>query len=66
MEETIRRANQEAFDRLQMAQPTIVGIGTAGEDIPGMDKMTILHAGPPITWERMSGPLRGAIVGGLI
>jgi hypothetical protein len=66
LEERIMSANQEAFDRLQLAQPTIVGIGTAGEDIPGMDKMTVLHAGPPITWERMSGPLRGAIVGGLI
>jgi hypothetical protein len=26
----------------------------------------ILHAGPPIAWERMSGPLRGAVIGGMI
>jgi hypothetical protein len=26
----------------------------------------LLHAGPPITWERASGPLRGAIIGALI
>jgi hypothetical protein len=26
----------------------------------------ILHAGPPIEWARMSGPLRGAIIGGLL
>jgi hypothetical protein len=26
----------------------------------------LLHAGPPITWERASGPMRGAIVGALI
>jgi len=31
-----------------------------------MDRHTILHAGPPITWERMSGPVRGAVIGGLI
>lgn len=66
MEALIQKANQEALSRLQMAQPTLIGIGTAGEDIPGMDQKTILHAGPPIEWARMSGPLRGAIVGGLI
>ena len=26
----------------------------------------LLHAGPPITWERASGPMRGALVGALI
>jgi hypothetical protein len=26
----------------------------------------LLHAGPPITWERASGPLQGAIIGALI
>mgnify|MGYP003694754267 CR=1 FL=1 len=27
---------------------------------------TVLHAGPPISWDRMSGPMRGGIVGALI
>ncbi|MEZ4509461.1 MAG: hypothetical protein R2881_07485 [Eubacteriales bacterium] len=31
-----------------------------------MSKKTILHAGPPVTWARMSGPQRGAVMGGLI
>jgi hypothetical protein len=66
LEALIQKANLEALNRLQMAQPTLIGIGTAGEDIPGMDQKTILHAGPPIEWARMSGPLRGAVVGGLI
>ena len=43
-----------------------VGMGTAGEDIPGMTKKTILHAGPPVTWDKMCGPVRGAVIGGLI
>ncbi|RMD51751.1 MAG: DUF1116 domain-containing protein, partial [Candidatus Thermofonsia bacterium] len=34
--------------------------------IPGMRDNLLLHAGPPITWERASGPMRGAIVGALI
>jgi len=64
--EKIAQANKEALDKILSAQPAIVGIGKAGDDIPGMTKKTILHAGPPISWDRMSGPLRGAIIGGLI
>ena len=66
MQELINKANIEALERLQKAKPTLVGIGVALDNIPGMTPKTILHAGPPITWDRMSGPLRGAIIGGLI
>ncbi|GAI03079.1 unnamed protein product, partial [marine sediment metagenome] len=45
---------------------TLLDIGIAEEVIPGMNKKTILHAGPPIKWEKMSGPLRGAVIGALI
>lgn len=64
--EKIENANKEAMIRLLAAQPTLIAVGKAGDDIPGMTKKTILHAGPPITWDRMSEPLRGAIIGGLI
>ena len=62
----IDAANREALRRILAAQPTIVGLGIAGEVLPGMTKQTILHAGPPVTWARMSGPQRGAVMGGLI
>ncbi|KAB3532093.1 YlbE family protein [Alkaliphilus serpentinus] len=62
----VEKANKEAIERILNAQPTLIGIGIAIEEIPGMDIKTILHAGPPITWDKMSGPLRGAIIGGLI
>lgn len=64
--EKINKANKEGIKRLLSAEPTLVGIGTAGKDIPNMSKKTVLHAGPPIPWDKMSGPLRGAIIGGLI
>lgn len=64
--EKIEKANKEAVNRLLKAQPTIIGIGRAGDDIPGMSKNTVLHAGPPITWDKMSGPLKGAVIGGII
>jgi hypothetical protein len=66
LQDLIKKANEQALEKLQKAQPTIVGIGVALNDIPDMDKKTILHAGPPITWDKMSGPLKGAVIGGLI
>jgi len=62
----INAANQEALDRMLASQPVLTGVGRALDVIPGMAPDLILHAGPPITWERASGPLRGAIIGGLI
>jgi hypothetical protein len=62
----VERANQEAVQRMIAARPRLVDVRPAGEAIPGMHKRLLLHAGPPITWERMSGPLRGAIIGALL
>jgi len=64
--ERIEAANKEVLERILKAQPTLVGIGIAQEVIPDMEKHTVLHAGPPIKWENMSGPLKGAVIGGLI
>ena len=64
--EAIDAANAEAIERLLAAEPRIVGIGIARDVIPGMTDRTILHAGPPVTWDRMCGPMRGAVIGGLI
>ncbi len=62
----VEAANREALSRIQKGKPTLVDVGIAGEVIPGMTRKTMLHAGPPITWERMCGPMRGAVIGGLI
>jgi hypothetical protein len=59
-------ANQRALERLVGAQPVLVDIRPALDVIPGMTRDTILHAGPPIAWERMSGPMRGAVLGALL
>jgi hypothetical protein len=62
----VGRANAEAVRRIQAARPTLVGVGTALNAVPGMTKKTVLHAGPPVSWERMCGPMRGAVIGGLV
>ena len=62
----IEKANAEATERMMEARPVLVGVGKALEVIPGMRENLLLHAGPPITWDRASGPMRGAITGALI
>ncbi len=62
----VEDANQQAVQRMIGARPRLVDVRPAREVIPGMHRHLLLHAGPPITWERMSGPLRGAIIGALI
>jgi hypothetical protein len=59
----IELANREALRRILEAQPMLVDVQPAGEVIEGLGAKTILHAGPPITWERMCGPMRGAVCG---
>lgn len=62
----IEKANAEGLRRILEAKPTILGIGIAADVVPGMAKDLILHAGPPLTWEKMCGPMRGAVIGGMI
>jgi hypothetical protein len=62
----IDRANQTAIARMISARPILKTVATARDVIPGMRDRLLLHAGPPITWERMSGPLRGAVIGAVL
>ena len=62
----IEKANAEAADRYLAAQPRLEGIGVAREVLPAMEARMILHAGPPIAWTRMCGPMRGAIIGAIL
>ena len=61
----IEQANQTAVERMMSARPILRTIAPARDVIPGMRDNLLLHAGPPITWERASGPMKGAIVGGV-
>ncbi len=62
----IDQANTEATERMIEARAVLVGLDKALDVIPGMKEDLLLHAGPPVTWKRASGPLRGAITGALI
>jgi hypothetical protein len=63
---SIDEANAEAISRIKKGRAVLVGMGLAKDVIPGYHENLILHAGPPITWERMCGPQKGAVLGALI
>jgi hypothetical protein len=58
-------ANATALERITTAEPRWVGVTTAREAV-GIETGQFLHAGPPITWERASGPMRGALIGAML
>ena len=62
----VEAANALAVERILSGKPVIVGIGKALDVVPGMRPDLILHAGPPVSWDRMCGPMRGAVIGGLL
>ena len=61
--ELIEQANQEALRRMLSADPVLVDVIPASEAIPALKDHMILHAGPPVEWADMCGPLQGAIAG---
>jgi hypothetical protein len=62
----IDSANQVALRRVLDAQQVLVDVRPAGEVVPGLERDMILHAGPPIEWERLSAPVRAAAVGAIL
>jgi Protein of unknown function (DUF1116) len=61
--QVIDQANQEALRRILAGEPILVDVVPASQAIPDLTDHIILHAGPPIGWERMCGPMRGAVMG---
>ena len=59
----IAQSNQEALRRIIAGEPVLVDVVAASQAIAALADHVILHAGPPIGWERMCGPMRGAVMG---
>ncbi|WP_231619110.1 DUF1116 domain-containing protein [Nonomuraea sp. SBT364] len=58
-------ANELAVGRLTGARPYLAGVRRASE-LLRLPRDMFLHAGPPITWQRASGPMRGALIGAML
>ena len=63
----IAAANREAVARMLAAEPVLIDVVPASHAMPALGEgKTILHAGPPIAWDRMCGPMQGAIAGAIV
>jgi hypothetical protein len=62
----VEEANKIATEKILKSRPLLIDIKPAIEVMPNMKKNSIFHAGPPIEWKRMCGPMKGAIVGTMI
>lgn len=62
----IEKANALVCEKFMEAKPVAVSMAKAIDKVPGMRENMLLHAGPPVTWERMAGPMKGAMIGALI
>lgn len=62
--DSIEQANQQAVRRMLDGDPVLIDVVTAVDAIPALaDGQKILHAGPPVTWDQMCGPMKGAVAG---
>jgi hypothetical protein len=62
----VDEANAEALARFLACRPVLKATAPAGELIPALTRKRLLHAGPPLTWERAAGPVKGALVGAVL
>ena len=60
-----RDANARALEAMLAAEAHLVDVLPASEAL-GLERGQFLHAGPPVDWERASGPLRGALIGAVL
>ena len=58
-------ANALALQRMLAVRAHLVDVVQAGPAL-GLAAGEFLHAGPPISWDRASGPLRGALMGAAV
>ena len=62
----VEAANARAVERMLAADPVLVDVAAAADAIEGLGDRTVLHAGPPIDWPEMCGPLKGAVAGAIV
>jgi Protein of unknown function (DUF1116) len=62
----VEQANEKAFAAFLNASPALRGVATAGQTLAKMGERMLLHAGPPVAWRDMCGPMQGAIVGAIL
>ncbi len=60
------KANEIALNKMFASDPVLVDCKPANEVLKGLTKTTFLHAGPPILFEDMCAPMKGAVYCGIL
>lgn len=63
---TIDEANQAVIAKITESQPFLIDVVHAKTVIPQLKEKVLLHAGPPIKYPDMTGPMQGACVGAIL
>ena len=62
----IDKANDEVVEKVKAATAKLVDCKMAIDAIKGMKPNMILHAGPPVDWQHMADPQKGAVLGAIV
>ena len=62
----IDRANQVAVERILSSQTMLVDVAAHARDLWPDIGRTLLHAGAPVAWRDMCGPMHGAMIGAVL
>lgn len=64
----IDAANREACERVIAARPMLVDVALRADTVwpEFKSERILLHAGAPVAWENMCGPMHGAMVGAVL
>lgn len=64
MNHKLNEANAAVIAEIRKARPRLIDVRPARECIPVLNEgRVLLHAGPPIEWRDMTGPMQGAVLG---
>jgi hypothetical protein len=62
----IEAGNARLLAALLGARPYLVDVRPASQLVPELRDRVLLHAGPPLAWPEMTGPMQGAAIGAAI
>ena len=64
--EEIEKANSKVIDKMKSALPFLIDVVPAKSVIEILNDRVLLHAGPPIEYKNMTGPMQGSCIGAVL
>lgn len=61
--EKLTEQNNEVIEKFKNAAPFLTDVVPANTVIPELKERALLHAGPPIAYKEMTGPMQGSCIG---